>query len=85
MSYVSTKPEPPAENTMTLEELKQGLLELSVEGTEKILRSELIKLITTVGNKLTLNEANQVLSLIPTANGAIDISELISRVQNIAE
>ncbi|KAI5167102.1 hypothetical protein NEIG_00993 [Nematocida sp. ERTm5] len=86
MVYVSTqKPSTPIEQSMTLEELKQGLLEIAIDQTEKISRSELIKIITTVGDKLTLTEANQVLSLIPTVNGIIEISSLVSHLQSNSE
>ncbi|EHY64994.1 hypothetical protein NERG_02050 [Nematocida ausubeli] len=86
MTYVSTqKPDAPVEQSMSLEELKQGLLEITTKGTERISRSELIKIITTMGDKLTLTEATQVLSLIPTVNGVIEISSLIDKLHGTFE
>ncbi|KAI5193061.1 hypothetical protein NEMIN01_2390 [Nematocida minor] len=86
MTYISTqKPDSPAPQSMSLEELKQGLLDLAIERTESIAHSELVKILTTVGNRLTLFEANQVLSLIPAKNGIIEISALISALEETSE
>lgn len=86
MVYISTqKPTEPTEQRMSLDELKQGLLELALEGTERITRSELVKMLTTIGNTLTTIEANQVLSLIPTVNGLIEVPLLIKELEESTE
>lgn len=73
------------ENKMSLDELSAGLLDITIDGTGTISRSELVKIITTVGNKFTMAEANQVLSLIPTKNGHIEISDIISALETVQE
>lgn len=70
---------------MSLDALKTGLMDIAVDSTGTILRSELVKIITTVGNKLTMTEANQVLSLITTKNGLIEISDLINALRATEE
>ncbi|KAI5180002.1 hypothetical protein NEOKW01_0331 [Nematocida sp. AWRm80] len=78
MTYISTQREAGVERgEMTYEELKRSLSELSPDGPVKISREELVKMITTTGDKLSITEANQVLSLIPKEEGYFNIEDLL--------
>ncbi|OAG31216.1 hypothetical protein NEDG_01629 [Nematocida displodere] len=77
MAYVSTqKTTQDSEQDMRLEELIQGLEEMSQDSSGRISREELFKVLTTSGDKFTTTEANQVLSLIPAEEGWISIEGL---------
>lgn len=76
MNYISTQKEEkmPAQK-MTLGEFKQSLNEMSTTSSGKISRDELFKILTTIGDRFTFQEASQALSLVPNENGWISIEE----------
>ncbi|KAI5187456.1 hypothetical protein NEHOM01_2192 [Nematocida homosporus] len=77
MTYVSTqKTQFTPSQDIASADIKQGLLEVAGNNAGKISREELLKMITTIGDKFTTSDANLALSLIPKENGWIDIEQL---------
>ncbi|KAI5171472.1 hypothetical protein NEFER03_0794 [Nematocida sp. LUAm3] len=77
MTYISMQEDHQETQEMTKDEVRRGLMEISLNNSGILQRDELFKLLTSSGQKFTPKEANLAISLLPKKDGAIEVSALV--------